>query len=955
MRKSKCILFHKITGKKGLMQIGSKAILALAIMGLSVMFLFNSQVVKAQGESLEKQYLWTDRIISENVQETCWKHENGRECSAIIYSAPKWIYEEGKYQNFSDVVSMSFSNGVIRMAYSDKYWVDLMPFFVINVTQAGCDNLEGSWIENRCVLGVQAARSYMQANGIGFNTLINKLPDRYKYGLNFTSLPPEAQNRLLFVGLKLENASGLSWDDVRIEGNSLIIKERVKLGFQDLIDSNFTLQMYDKRTLLIGNVSGKSELWLDPTVGYLLVSGDDDAHEQGDGTFDRTGVIATVKPNSNSGSSSYYCAGVRFSGVTIPQGSNIISAKFTTYTYLGSVDDPHLTVYAHDTDNSSDFNTNAHIISTEDRPRTTASTAWNQDNVGVGWQPTPDISNVVEEVTNRSGWASGNAITFLMIANVNSDPDYVFYTIEKNSGEYTPYMNVTYTVNSAPNAPSYAEWNETTVLQNEPATLNVTANDPDDNEDSVWATIDYPDENTTVYNTILTLPNVTVYINNSASALGFESGIEATSEQYASLEKPHDNLNISTDKVSGTYAFHSFIFDMGDLDVSSVNRLKITWIGTSSGEFRYYNWTAGASKELYDVQSTGNVYSAIITGDISALINSTTKQMQLLVWNTATVVTDYVEVAINTTTTNITLSRDGSTDYWNTSSVNTSNVGTYSVDVIWINDTSSELNYTDYSIPFCLLGGSCEAPNNVSFVVTAAPPSAYLYINSTSFLPSSPVTPIENSNVSMNITINVTNSTTLDSCLVRIFNSTDSYASPTKGPLSGTLQLEGSQWQCYQTWNMEYWRNDGTWNISVYINLTDSTENSTNTSFTYNTLTAINLTDNTWDGETLTPGVGYTLADPITFKNTGNQIYSVNMTGHKLVGQTDPLYNISESSLKVDSDSDASDGITVSTSSTEILASLGIDTSQNIYLYINTPNIKAQTYTAEDTFLVETA
>ncbi|MDP3027213.1 MAG: hypothetical protein Q8N63_05875, partial [Nanoarchaeota archaeon] len=45
---------------------------------------------------------------------------------------------------------------------------------------------------------------------------------------------------------------------------SLIVKDKIKLGFNDLEASGFAVRFYDKRTILIGNVKNKENLWLDP-------------------------------------------------------------------------------------------------------------------------------------------------------------------------------------------------------------------------------------------------------------------------------------------------------------------------------------------------------------------------------------------------------------------------------------------------------------------------------------------------------------------------------------------------------------------------------------------------------------------------------------------------------------------------------------------------------------------
>jgi hypothetical protein len=50
---------------------------------------------------------------------------------------------------------------------------------------------------------------------------------------------------------------------------------------------------------------------------------------------------------------------------------------------------------------------------------------------------------------------------------------------------------------------------------------------------------------------------------------------------------------------------------------------------------------------------------------------------------------------------------------------------------------------------------------------------------------------IENSNVSMNITVTFENTTTIDTCEVRVMNTTDTYDSPSK-LLTGTINYDAN-------------------------------------------------------------------------------------------------------------------------------------------------------------------
>jgi hypothetical protein len=109
--------------------------------------------------------------------------------------------------------------------------------------------------------------------------------------------------------------------------------------------------------------------------------------------------------------------GVRFNSLHIPQGAAITNA----YVQF-QVDETHtvatsLTIQGEDTDNATTFLNSKHNISS--RPRTTASALWNpapwtsKGEAGPN-QRTPNIASIIQEVTNRSGWSSGNSLVLIV-------------------------------------------------------------------------------------------------------------------------------------------------------------------------------------------------------------------------------------------------------------------------------------------------------------------------------------------------------------------------------------------------------------------------------------------------------------------------------------------------------------------------------------------------------------
>jgi hypothetical protein len=107
-----------------------------------------------------------------------------------------------------------------------------------------------------------------------------------------------------------------------------------------------------------------------------------------------------------------YAGGYRFANVTIPHGAAITNATITLYRNWAS-GTTDLYVYGEAADDAAVFTTTTHDIS--NRTRTTANVLWAGLPTG-GTAPltSPDISSVIQEVVDGSGWSSGNHLAVLM-------------------------------------------------------------------------------------------------------------------------------------------------------------------------------------------------------------------------------------------------------------------------------------------------------------------------------------------------------------------------------------------------------------------------------------------------------------------------------------------------------------------------------------------------------------
>lgn len=126
---------------------------------------------------------------------------------------------------------------------------------------------------------------------------------------------------------------------------------------------------------------------------------------------------ALLQPGSHGGNNEYSAA-VRFTGVTIAQAATITSALFSlraNSTYNASPNVVKLIVCCEAADNAGALATSgATDLDGATRPGTTADATWTVTTVTGGTRYSVDITAAVQEVINRAGWVSGNAIVVLI-------------------------------------------------------------------------------------------------------------------------------------------------------------------------------------------------------------------------------------------------------------------------------------------------------------------------------------------------------------------------------------------------------------------------------------------------------------------------------------------------------------------------------------------------------------
>ena len=145
--------------------------------------------------------------------------------------------------------------------------------------------------------------------------------------------------------------------------------------------------------------------------------------------------------------------GLRYTNVTIPAGSTITSATIDFVFLASYADRVDADILLNDVDNAV-APTNATGLAA--LVRTTASTPWNDLNAGYtpAVATSPDFKTSVQEVIDRGGWASGQAIIVLMVGTtLDSDSNIAQarssdYDIA-NATTLAPIITIEYTTPSA--------------------------------------------------------------------------------------------------------------------------------------------------------------------------------------------------------------------------------------------------------------------------------------------------------------------------------------------------------------------------------------------------------------------------------------------------------------------------------------------------------------------------
>jgi hypothetical protein len=138
----------------------------------------------------------------------------------------------------------------------------------------------------------------------------------------------------------------------------------------------------------------------------------------------------------------------RFTGITVPPGATIVTAaiQFTADSPSKSTGSPEFTIYGEATDDAATISSPNFSIS--NLPKTTASAswspgAWDTDEEAGPEQKTSDLSEILQEIVDREGWSSGNAVKFI-IEGPDSASDVRAAVAYDGDPDLAPLLEITY-------------------------------------------------------------------------------------------------------------------------------------------------------------------------------------------------------------------------------------------------------------------------------------------------------------------------------------------------------------------------------------------------------------------------------------------------------------------------------------------------------------------------------
>lgn len=250
---------------------------------------------------------------------------------------------------------------------------------------------------------------------------------------------------VMVLSLFLLGAFGVSADSYKFTSNSkrVLIDKKIKDGIST---KKYEMEIYLGKKF-VNDGHGWSEV-ANPVKAEVLYEVDGSAYdcrEYGDNSFSYTDSYNYCYASTAPSTSNYRWFGLLFSEVTLGDSENITidSANVSVYTNSTSYDDIQAKIKAELHDNPVNFQTNQDIM--DSRDYTANYVSWEFNGLGTGWQESPDLSVVIQEVIDSDYWDNGDNIGISFQALTTLNKWFRCYSWD-GSATYAPVLFISYTV-----------------------------------------------------------------------------------------------------------------------------------------------------------------------------------------------------------------------------------------------------------------------------------------------------------------------------------------------------------------------------------------------------------------------------------------------------------------------------------------------------------------------------
>jgi hypothetical protein len=160
------------------------------------------------------------------------------------------------------------------------------------------------------------------------------------------------------------------------------------------------------------DTDGGLELSVQATTSHSVPNSESDAEEWGGTVYTTSPVLELGYKDPSTGLAQ--TTGVRFAGVDVPRGVTITSAYIDFVAVTSQSDTTSLRIHGQNVGSAGPF-VNGASNGITNRAKTSSSVLWTPSAWVSGTKySTPNLANVVSEITSRSDWVRGGAIAFVI-------------------------------------------------------------------------------------------------------------------------------------------------------------------------------------------------------------------------------------------------------------------------------------------------------------------------------------------------------------------------------------------------------------------------------------------------------------------------------------------------------------------------------------------------------------